>query len=89
VTIRNNYNAVVPGATVVVQVQFRRGSSWSTASNLTGTTNASGTLQLDSGLYRSSGGSRADEIRFEVLSVTSPGLTWQSSTTSVGATRPN
>jgi hypothetical protein len=89
VTIRNNYNAAVSGATVVVQVRFRRGSTWSTASNLTGTTNATGTLLLDSGLYRSSGGEQTDEIRFQVLSVTAPGLSWQANTTSVGATRPN
>ena len=90
VTIRNNYNVAVSGATVVIKVQYRKSSgSWSTAPNLTGTTNATGTLLLDSGLYNSTGSSRADEIRFQVTSVTKSGLTWTSNTSTVGATKPN
>jgi hypothetical protein len=81
---------VVSGATVTVKVQYRKsGGSWSTASNLSGTTAAAGSLLFDSGLYDSSGTSRADEIRFQVISVAKTGLTWQTDTTTVSATRPN
>jgi hypothetical protein len=89
VTVRNNYNATVSGATVVVKVDYRRSSTWYSSPNLTATTNASGVATFNSILYNSSGSSRADEIRFQVQSVTSPGLTWQVNTTTVSALRPN
>jgi len=89
VAIRNNANAPVPGATVVVGIEFRKGGTWSSGPNLTATTNATGTLLIDSGLYPSSGGSRADEIRFRVISVTAPGLTWQPNAQAPSALKPN
>jgi hypothetical protein len=46
-------------------------------------------LLLDSGFYNSSGGSRADEIRFQVTSVTKSGMTWQTNNARVTASRPN
>ena len=74
----------------MIQVQYRRGNnSWQSAPNLSGTTTGTGTLMLDSGLYNSSGSSRADEIRFQVISVTKSGLTWQTNTATVTATKPN
>ena len=67
-----------------------RGSdTWSTAPNLNGTTTSTGALLLDSGFYNSSGGSRVDEIRFQVTSVTKSGMTWQTNNTRVTASRPN
>jgi hypothetical protein len=46
-------------------------------------------LLLDSGFYNSSGGSRVDEIRFQVTSVTKSGMTWQTNNARVTASRPN
>jgi hypothetical protein len=42
-------------------------------------------------LFRSSGSTqpRADEIRFQVTSVVKQGLTWQTNTNRVSASKPN
>ena len=89
VTILNDLDAPVAGATVVIGIEYRKGSNWSSAPDLTATTNATGTLLIDSGFYRSGGGQRADEIRFRVISVTAPGLTWQANSQVVSADDPN
>jgi hypothetical protein len=46
-------------------------------------------VQLTSDLYNSSGGSRVDEIRFQVTGVTKAGMTWQSNNATVTANKPN
>jgi hypothetical protein len=90
VTITDDKGALVSGATVTVAVEYRRsGDSWSSADDLSGTTTSSGALQFDSGFYRSSGGDRVDEIRFRVVSVTKPNMSWQANTSAVTANRPN
>jgi hypothetical protein len=93
VTVRDEYGQAVNGATVVIRIQYRTsGGNWATVSpDASGTTNASGTLLIDSGLFRSSGTTqpRADEIRFQVRSVTKAGLEWESNTNRVSAAKPN
>jgi hypothetical protein len=93
VTIRNNHNQPVAGASVTIRTQTRVGTGgWTTVSpDTVATTGATGTLNVDSGFYRSSGSTapRADEIRFQVVAVSAPGLTWQTNTSWVGALKPN
>jgi hypothetical protein len=90
VTIRDERGALVSGAAVTVRVRYRNTSgTWTTASNLTGTTTSTGALQFDSGLYPSGGTTPIDRIRFQVLSVTKSGMTWQVDSTTVTASVPN
>jgi hypothetical protein len=90
VTIRNERNELVSGAVVTVGVRYRDSNgTWTNASNLTGTTTSTGALQFDSGLYASGGSNPIERIRFQVLSVTRSGMTWQSNTSTVTANRPN
>lgn len=66
----------VSGATVSVRISFRRGTSWQNVSTLSETTGSAGSLTVQSGYYRTSGTSRADEIRFSITSVSTPGLNY-------------
>jgi hypothetical protein len=88
--VRNERGQAVSGAAVTVSVRYRAsGDSWTTASSLSGSTDASGAVTLTSQLYRSSGGSQVDEIRFQMTGVTKSGMTWQSNSSTVTANRPN
>jgi Flp pilus assembly pilin Flp len=86
-TVTNGAGQPISGATVVVKVEYRGWWGWSTASNLTATTSGPGSLTLDSGWYSSSGWFPIDEIRFTVVSVTKPGVTWDGAQPSVSVTR--
>ena len=86
-TVTDGAGQPVSGATVVVKVEYRGWWGWSSASNLSATTSGPGSLTLDSGWYSSSGWFPIDEIRFTVVSVSKPGVTWDGVQPSVSVTR--
>ena len=94
-TITDDYGRPVNGATVVIRVQYKTGSAssgqWTNVSpTSSATTNASGALTIDSGLFYRSGSNppRADNIRFVVVSVTASGLTWNGADSQVTVGKP-
>lgn len=71
--------APVDGATVTVRPEYRvsGSSTWVTAADIVGTTNATGASTFHSAYYRRTGGSRITEVRFTVAGVATPqGLPW-------------
>lgn len=71
--------APVDGATVTVRPEYlvSGSSTWVTAADIVGTTNATGASTFHSAYYRRTGGSRITEVRFTVAGVaTTQGLPW-------------
>ncbi len=79
-TVRNNLGQPVSGAVVKVKVATKRGNnSWQNLSGtIDATTGSAGSLTFRSSWYAQSGGSRIDQVRFTVQSLSAPGLTYVS-----------
>lgn len=87
--VRDDLGDPVRGAVVTVRVQTRRGTgSWTNRDTLQATTGSAGSLTFLSGWYPRSGSSRADQVRFTVLSVSAPGLDYVSGSIAVTVDRP-